>query len=174
MQVQNTTQLPPEEWRPVVGWEDKFEVSSLGHVRRISSGDIMTEYPTGPDYKTGGGYRMVCFGHDKLRRIHRLVAEAFLGPCPPGHECNHIDGIKFNNRLENLEWVTPAQNGHHASVAGLMPCGERHGRVKLTEADVRTIKSLRGHVTGRELAKRFGVVEATISMILAGKRWHHI
>jgi hypothetical protein len=46
----------------------------------------------------------------RLFRVHRLVLEAFVGPCPPGHECRHLDGNPANNQLSNVVWGTPAQN----------------------------------------------------------------
>lgn len=60
--------------------------------------------------------------HQKFR-VNRLVLEAFVGPCPDGHESNHKDGIKSNNDSENLEWVTHSENVQHAYRLGLKRCG---------------------------------------------------
>lgn len=58
--------------------------------------------------------------------VHRLVLEAFVGPCPPGYETNHGNGQKADNTLANLEYVTPSQNLQHAWDTGLMPRTRRH------------------------------------------------
>jgi hypothetical protein len=174
MQPQFITE-PPEEWRPVVGFEGFYEVSDLGQVRRVGR---IADAQVGRILAARGGlYQSVMFGpynHPTQHNIHRLVAEAFLGPCPAGHECNHIDGIKTHNRFTNLEWVTPAQNSRHASVTGLVASGERHGRAKLTEADVLAIRAEGGKVTQQTLANQYGVDRATISYIQARKTWRHI
>lgn len=82
-------------------------VSSDGKVAREAGGeDIGTE--------TRVGYRHVSV---KARTVgvHRLVAEAFLGPSPsPGHYVNHKNGVKWDNRAENLEWATPSENQRHS------------------------------------------------------------
>ncbi len=69
-----------------------------------------------------GGYYMVHLRKDGLTvpcKIHRLVAEAFIGPAPEGLQVNHRDGVKTNNRAENLEWVTRSENMQHAYAMGL-------------------------------------------------------
>lgn len=108
--------------------------------------------------------------------IHRLVLEAFIGPCPPGMECRHFpDRTKTNNRLSNLQWGTVKENAEDRIIHGTtknrkdystVPRGETHPFAKLSDADVETIRKemaenpYRGQ--GRALAKRFHVSEATI------------
>jgi len=70
------------------------------------------------------GYHHVKLSRDNRvaqRSIHALVAEAFLGPRPDGYEINHMDGLKTNNRPENLEYTTRQGNADHASIHGLLP-----------------------------------------------------
>lgn len=121
-------ELATEEWRPVVGWEGRYEVSNLGRVKT-------------PNYRGSGRERLFCpvaadghgYVHVHLRRpqrsvyIHVLVALAFLGPRPDGHGVNHIDGVKRNCRVINLEWVTPFENTRHAVRTGLVATGARNG-----------------------------------------------
>jgi len=98
------------------------------------------------------------------RRVHRLVAEAFLGPRPPDHEVNHIDGDKKNNRAENLEYTSPGGNKAHAVAYGLT-------RRKLSLVDVRAIRAARANgVSGKSLAAKYGVSQASICTVYRGRR----
>ncbi len=111
--------------------------------------------------------------------VHRLVLLAFVGPCPKGHECNHIDGNPKNNRLENLEWITCSANTIHArDVLGheYGRKGEASGTSKLTTQEVLQIRQLREttDLSLEKLAKRFGVSHPTIANIIKRKTWKHI
>lgn len=109
-------------------------------------------------------------------RVHRLVLEAFVGPCPEGMECRHLNGCKSDNRLCNLSWGTKEENrddirGHRGYAAG-----ERHGQVKLTETQVREIRTryAAGGVLLRELAQEFGVNVPNVSAIINRRSWKHL
>ncbi|MFO0958260.1 MAG: HNH endonuclease [Isosphaeraceae bacterium] len=103
-------------------------------------------------------------GKPVRRFVHRLVAEAFLGPCPPGMTINHIDYDRKNNHLSNLEYMTPAANTAHSR-------GRRQIGIKLNMAKAREIRSLRGTATQAEIGRRFGITKQAVSKILAGKCW---
>jgi hypothetical protein len=113
-----------ERWLPVVGWEGLYEVSDLGRVKslervirkapgrwgkptsqtipaRILSLDLHQKHPRIALFRNGTGERC---------RVHRLVLEAFVGPCPPGREACHWNDIGHDNRLTNLRWDTPSAN----------------------------------------------------------------
>ena len=97
---------------------------------------------------------------------------------PNNYKCvNHIDGNKLNNNINNLEWCSYSYNAIHANKLGLTTVtkGETNGMAKLTETQVKEIKELlnKGH-TGRSLANKFNVAEATISQIKNNKLWSHI
>ena len=97
-----------EQW--VTIFHGLYEVSNIGRVRRIKSGRILKQAAT------GGGYLCVTLSNNKTRptaRVHKLVAEAFLGKRPDGKHINHLDGNKTNNRAANLEWCTPKENQKH-------------------------------------------------------------
>lgn len=122
------------------------------------------------------GYKVVSlykdFKPDK-RYVHRLVAEAFL----PRLEVNHKNGIKTDNRLENLEWMTTSQNVLHAKqvLKVYAPKGEKSPQAKLTENDVREIKKLKKEgKTMQELATQFGVCTSGISRIVNRQLWSHV
>lgn len=108
--------------------------------------------------------------------VHRLVLEAFAGPCPPGMEaCHFPDRDPTNNALANLRWDTRKANAADRVEHGTDPKGERNGRAKLTAAQVQEIRAIfaRGEATRYQLAKRFGVCWSTINRMVKGKRWSH-
>lgn len=119
-----------------------------------------------------------CLLHGQTHRqtyVHRLVLEAFVGPCPPGMECCHNDGDPSNNALANLRWDTSASNNADKIRHGTWPSGIRNGHSKLQEDDIRAVRSLsRGGMTNKEIAERFGVTQTMIRSIVTGKNWKHV
>ena len=113
------------------------------------------------------------YGGRVKQNVHRLVAEAFHGPCPDGCEVNHKDGDKLNNRPENLEYVTRSQNAKHAFATGLRDCsGENAGRAILTEVQVLAIREAYADgASQRELAAEYGVSRGTIQPAVTGRSW---
>ena len=123
----------------------------------------------------GKGYLTVTPAVDgkyKTRLVHRLVAEAFYGPCPDEYsEVRHLDGNQINNEPENLDWGTKENNWSDRLAHGT-GLGEDHHCHKLMEADIPLIKSL--HLAGRSqraLARKFGVSQYTIWSALKGDSW---
>ncbi len=111
-----------ENWRPVVGFEGWYAVSDCGRVKRTKSGLGARAGWIRRPQRGASGYAVLglCRGTGKSgqvqRSIHRLVLAAFVGPCPLGQQVNHKNGVKTDNRLSNLEYVTPKQNLLHARV----------------------------------------------------------
>jgi hypothetical protein len=106
------------EWRPVVGFEGSYEVSSLGGLRSLDrlSTDGRCLHGRFMRHASSGkyGYPQTMLrkdGKSHLRRIHRLVLEAFVGPCPDGMWARHLNGDRNDSRLKNLAWGTPSENG---------------------------------------------------------------
>jgi len=182
MHPQSSTQRLPqetEEWRPVVGFESWYEVSSLGRVRRTRTGSGTRVGLILRPALDKDGYAFVYLCRESTRKFHRvsrMVAAAFLGPAPIGHQVNHKNGVKIDNQVGNLEWVTRSENRLHAFATGLQTGtrGDQNGRSKLKEADVRVIRAARGHEMQDSLASRFGVDQSTISDIQRGKSWRHV
>ncbi len=118
-----------EYWLPIPDSGGHYEASSLGRVRSLDRtlpwGHTVRRQP-GRVLKPGrdrNGYLCLCICHDGLRQtsnVHRLVARAFHGEAL-GREVNHKDGDKTNNRPENLEWCSRAQNVRHSIETGLLP-----------------------------------------------------
>ena len=106
-----------EEWRPAVGWEGAYEISSLGRVRSLPRmtanrpvNGCMMKQQKNPQ---GSHYLQVRLSQDGRRRtmgIHVMVAEAFLGERPDGYEIRHLDGDSANNAVTNLRYGTKSEN----------------------------------------------------------------
>ena len=159
--------LSGPSWR-IVEEFDRYEVSDTGIVRRRSDGYVMGQR------SISTGYRGVTlFPGRKTRYVHRLVATAFLEPCPPKHEVNHKDGDKTNNDWRNLEWLTRAENLNHAMRIGIKTdYGEGSPNVKLTAVQVQAIRegSSRG-ISQYELAALHGVCQGTVNQIVRRLMW---
>ena len=115
--------------------------------------------------------------------VHRIVARAFIPLIFGKTQVNHINGVKSDNRIENLEWVTPAENIRHAYTTGLHPVrrtsdrrGENNTNHKLTLEEVREIKNMLNETDFSQImiGRIFNVSNSTISKIKSGKRWREI
>lgn len=118
-----------EEWKPIVGYEKRYAISTKGRVRipgkvktkgnhiKIKLGKLMK------CHVNDNGYLIACLtnnkGEMKQFRVHRLMMLTFVGEVKGKPVVNHIDGNKLNNTLENLEWTTSSENNIHALRMGL-------------------------------------------------------
>lgn len=174
--------LPGEEWRDVVGWEGLYAVSSFGRVKSFDRVTGKARKQPGrllAQSTDGGGYPFVALYHKPRKRyakVHHLVCEAYIGPKPEGAVVNHKNGIKTDNRVENLEWVSSSANNRHAYRAGLRPYlrGVDGPTTKLTEAQVRYIRAMRGTKTQRQLANELGVDKSTVQSAQVRRSWKHL
>jgi len=168
-----------EQWKPVIGYEELYEVSSLGNVRQSFSGfktksGYILKQPT-----TGAGYKRVTLYHPKKSIfVHVLMLEAFVCPRPDGMVTNHKNSNKADNRLDNLEWVTQQENVEHAIDTGhfFTPVGEQCGPSKLTAKQVKEIRRLysTGDYTQAALGERYSVSDVLVSRIVRRLNWKHL
>lgn len=159
-----------EEWAPYPAWPG-VEVSTSGRVRRHGKAK---ELPV-----TEEGYRraMVKIGgvvHNRL--VHRMVLEVFVGVCPPGMQCRHLDGDRENNVVGNLSWGTARSNWDDRRRHGTDSVGERNPSARLKEWEVLDIRARHGAggVSQSRLAEDYGVTQSTISLVLLRKSWRHL
>jgi len=150
-----------EQWKQVKKFPN-YCVSSLGNIKGTS----------GKKFKLltrGGGYLYKDFyeqGHKKRISIHRLVAKLFIPNPENKPDVNHKNGIKTDNRAENLEWVTKSENMIHAVILGL------HNHTKLFDkTEVYVIKEAISIFSIRKVAGYFKVHVATISEIKNNKTY---
>lgn len=107
---------------------------------------------------------------------HRIVYRHFHGALPRTLTINHKNGVRTDNRPDNLEACMLSANLLHAFDTGLIHRGERHHAAKLTDDAVRQIRAL--HAAGRNdqttIGRKFGVRRQTVSLIVTGKAWTHV
>ena len=167
-----------EYWKPVVGWEDFYQVSNTGRIISIRN-SINTwfgrEMKGVPNQKSGRPYVTLWDGKRRVSaKVHNVVSAAFHGPRPTGYDVNHKNGCVRKNWVSNLEYITPEENRAHALANGLCPRGERNGASKLREADIVAIRALRTKETYASIAKRYNVAMVTIGLIMRRKVWSHV
>lgn len=169
-----------EEWRPVVGYEDRYEVSEFGKIRNIRRPrkPLLKQWTKKPY-----GHKTVnIIGNNNVRRgrlVHVLVLEAFFGPKQDGQETRHLDGDSSNNHISNLKWGTHIENMadsiRHGTFFFAGNIGEENMHSKLMEKDVIEIKRmLNNGKRGKDIAVKYGVTAAAIHLIKKGKNWAYL
>jgi hypothetical protein len=109
------------------------------------------------------GYRLINISGLGTRLLHRLILEAFVGPCPEGMEGCHKDGNPANNRLDNLRWDTPKSNWEDMTKHGTDTRGFRNGAAKLTPESLDLIREMRSKgATHQSIADILGVCSYTV------------
>lgn len=165
-----------EEWRDIDGYDGKYQVSNFGQVRsfkyktpRILRAGLMQGYL---------GVQLCKNGTIKTCKVHRLAAQAFIPNPDNKPQVNHIDGDKTNNRVDNLEWCTGAENATHALVTGLQKSGAKLYNAKFTDEQASEILKL--YVKGsREfgsvaLSKKYGVSHNSILRLIHGQSYKNV
>lgn len=173
-----------EIWKVIPGTEGKYEASDFGRIRcAIPKKDGSKKRPLSPCITNWGYQCAVIFidGARRMRLVHRLVCLAFNGHIQKGLQVNHKNGIKTDNRLSNLELVTPSQNTKHSyEILGRLPSvvsnpGEKNGRAKITASEVKEIFQLRNSGTPvKQIAEKFGLHKYYVYNLLGGRTWKHI
>jgi hypothetical protein len=188
-----------EAWKDIIGFEGLYQISSLGRIKscerlararhgmirikeKILKLSVVKGYPYITLLKNG---KRVGFS------IHRLIATAFIERIEGKTHVNHINGIKSDNRIENLEWCTHAENMRHAIEKGLkcnirsdnyneilksgrfLP-GSKNRSAKLCEKQVSEIKNSDRSITAVIIVKDYNISAGIVRRIRRGEIWKHI
>lgn len=172
-----------ELWKPIPGWP--YEASTLGRIRRAEPGLSNRTYlgrvlRAKPGAKGYLAVRLYDFPRRRTFRVHTLVCLAFHGPRPtPKHGVAHWNGVRDDNRPDNLRWATQADNNADKPRHGVRSrhAGERHHSHKLTDADVIALRALGYMPMGTEmksLKARFGTSDVAIRKAIQRETWRHL
>lgn len=177
-QISDIAKYMQEIWKPVSGFEGLYSVSSLGRVRseprevpcrfggkRVSPGKMLSPFVC-------AGYPRVILSKDNKASkhfVHRLVLQAFVGPCPLGWQGCHNNGNRLDASLSNLRWDTPKGNHADRLHHGTLLRGERGPAAKLTQRDIDEIRMASG--SNREIGLKFGISKAHARRIRLGVCW---
>lgn len=157
--------------KPIVGYEEYYGVTSFGRVFNLLTKRELRQY------QNNCGYYRVCLClkyQSKFILIHQLVLQAFEDNINNYKEINHIDGCKWNNKIENLEYSTRSENMRHAFDSGIIVSkkGSQRYNHKLFENDVMYIKQSNEKI--KDLAAKFKVSNTLICLIKKGHNWKHV
>lgn len=173
--------LDIENWKPVAGYEGRYEISDRGRVRSLlHQGVRIRRRPVILKPGLGRyGHQRVCLcknGEIEQASVHCLVLEAFIGPCPKGLEGSHKDGCPSNNDVSNLLWETRRKNLARKLAHGTHNRGEKHVLVRLKLRQVKKIKAeytgVRGQVA--DFARKYRVDISTIWALISGRTWRWV
>lgn len=161
-----------DDWRPVPESRGRYSINRAGDVRNNATGQLLPVRTIGPENRP----YVYLPGHLGTKSIARLLAMTFLPhPNYRSRHVHHKNGDPTDNRLENLEWLTPSEHAQAHVEMGTRPRGERHHFATLTTEQVREIR--RRAAKGEEpkvLANELKASFAAVSAIVAGRTWKHV
>ncbi len=186
-----------EIWKPIPGFEGFYETSDAGRIRSLSSSRglvaiarptprIVAIHPSRANYLQ---VRLCRRGVHRIYSVHRLILMAFTGPPPTDrHQAAHNNGIRTDNRPENLRWATAKENMGDRDTHGTTARGDRHGmkrngfkvrgelggRALFSESVVIQIRRDAPTLGVASQARRYNVSEGAIRNIVKRRTWKHI
>jgi len=160
-------------WKDIDKYFGKYQVSNTGMVKKYT-GEILNQYEHPRGYKI---VSLKMWSNQKTKLVHRVVAETFIDNPEGKPQINHINCIKVDNRVSNLEWCTASENMSHASENGLLKRTKYSStKSKLSREDVLQIRSIhdQGWFKAVEIADAYGVSGAAIGKIVNRKSYKYL
>lgn len=167
-----------EKWRPIRN-HPEYEVSNLGRFKRVvpTKSNKSVPYFVHPRPSSNGYLTITLWNGDGQvsKYAHRCVAEAFIGTPQNNMDCEHLDGSRTNNNVENLRWATRKENNIRKISHGTISRGNGTYNHKLVDSDIPTIRVLHKlGFSGDQIGQLFFVTGATIRCVIRGETWKHI
>jgi len=179
------TNIKDEEWSSIIDFSN-YEVSNLGRIRclkwRSGSRIQKDKYPYIMKQRLcKKGYCVLYIVRDdgmaKMVRVHRCVGQAFILNPHNLPQINHLNGIKTDNNIKNLEWISNKDNTKHSYESGLRDgvyVGEKNGRSIISENDVVYIFTNPDRKTTKQLSNIFGLTKHGIQGVYSGRNWSYL
>ena len=163
-----------KQWKPLP-FIDGYDVSEDGDIKRVKGGQGRRVGQCLRPHPSSNGYLQVFIldeGKRKNVAIHRAVCAAFYGPCPDGIQVRHLDGNKLNNKISNLEYGTPKQNGEDNVRLGVMKRGETKPQAKITQEQAQEIVNhLSNDVSATAISMLLEIPRNIVYKIKYGESW---
>jgi YesN/AraC family two-component response regulator len=158
-------------WKEIPGFP-LYEASNTGLIRSNNRGRI--KHILKP-YTMKNGYQTCQLGRGNHFLVHRLILLTFIGECQEGCEGNHINGIKSDNSISNLEYISHRDNMVHMTRVLNKNNGESHNMSKVTEDIVRKIREIaKTGLPQKDIGKMFGISRSNTGAIIRGFLWKHV
>ena len=178
-------ELEGEIWKDIIGYENYYQISNFGRVRSLERNIVCKNGMFKPIKKRiicqsldgKGHYLQTLLSRDNIRKqhlTHRLVGMNFLENPLNKPQINHKDGVKTNNMLYNLEWVSKIENGQHRTKILNKGIRENNSMAKFSNLDVIYIYTNPDNLTSVELQKKFNCGNFIITAIWNGHRWQSL
>lgn len=160
-----------EVWKDIIGYERLYKISNFGRCVRVEGGDKLGQCILQGD--NGAGYKNLHLykeGKQSTKYIHRLVAQAFIPNPENKSQVHHIDHDRSNNRVDNLEWVTPSENIRYGVSEGRINNKIRGKTNSIGEDVLKEVAKLKFKgLTVQSIANELGLPRTTVSSLVNGR-----
>ena len=164
--------MQKETWKPVTGFEEGYQVSDLGRVKSINYNRTRKEKILKPSICLNGYCKVVLCKDGKIhhKRVHRLVAEAFVDNPNLSPEVDHINTDRLDNRADNLRWVSHRENKNNPlSILNSSKAHKGKGKKPVSQFS-KDGKLIKEWPSALDAGKRLGIAQQSICSCCRGRR----